>query len=351
MTQIGYLTRTHFAEAAIEDALPVETGVAASALAVVDAEPGATAALARVRGALPRVSVTVSAVPADAPTAAVATRLAETIASGGFALVLAVGGGAAVAQARLAVERSARRGLPTRLIAVPVGLFDPGLARTVRHDLGELTACPRPDCIIADPTVLAGARPRRLAAAGMEMLVHAIEAYASPAWNPPADGLALEAVRRLSRWLPAAAGAPRDADARRELMAGTLTAALALEKAVGGVDALAHALESGRSGRAAPGDLHAPILAAIAGFNACAVGDRYGALAAAMAGDSAGDSIGPALSRIAGSLGLPRCLREAGIDRARLESLAPLAANDPGAQANPRRLSASDCRLILESAW
>ena len=36
MTLIDYLTRTHFAEAAIEDALPEEVGTLARALMLVD---------------------------------------------------------------------------------------------------------------------------------------------------------------------------------------------------------------------------------------------------------------------------------------------------------------------------
>ena len=38
----------------------------------------------------------------------------------------------------------------------------------------------------------------------MEVLVHAIEAYASPVYHPPADALALEGTKRLTRWLPVA---------------------------------------------------------------------------------------------------------------------------------------------------
>ena len=52
MTLIGYLTRTHFAEAAIEDALPEEIGTVPRALVLIDDEPGSRAALDRVREAL-----------------------------------------------------------------------------------------------------------------------------------------------------------------------------------------------------------------------------------------------------------------------------------------------------------
>ncbi|MGL4243384.1 MAG: hypothetical protein ACRCTI_19905, partial [Beijerinckiaceae bacterium] len=174
---------------------------------------------------------------------------------------------------------------------------------------------------------------------------------ASPSYNPPADGLALEAVRRLIRWLPVAVATPDDQEARRELLAAAMTTGLALEKAVGGVDALAHPLEADLRGTLLPGELHAPVLAACVEFNARAVGDRYAALAQAMGLDATGAPLGPQLAAFARSLGLPAALRETALDRSRFASLARIAANDPAALANPRLLTQGDCELILEAAW
>lgn len=351
MTLIGYLTRTHFAEAAIEDALPEETGRLSQALVLTDDEPGCEEALERVCEALSHINLQRRSLPGPAPcreaSRPIRIHLHETVTT----LLVAVGGASAIGQARLVAAEAARHGERLTVIAVPVGLFDFGLGRHVRPRDGQPAACPRPDRVIIDPTVLEHAPLRRIAASAMEIMVHAIEAYASPSYNPPADGLALEAVRRMTRWLPVVLGMPGHREARREVMAAAMTAGLALEKAVGGVDALAFPLEPELAAGFLPGDLHAPLLAAMAEFNAQAVGDRYAALASTLARRDGDVSLSTEIGAFARGLGLPTSLREIGVDRGRFDRFAEMAANDPAALANPRRLTPGDCRRILQAAW
>jgi 4-hydroxybutyrate dehydrogenase len=351
MTLIGYLTRTQFADGAIDDALPEEALRLDQALALVDTEPGAAETLARVSDALPRVRLSTVMIASGAPRRGEVARVVAALGQAGASTIIAIGGAGAVGQARLVAEAIARRGADCAVIAVPVSLFDLGLTQLVRPRDGEQVACPRPEWLIADPTALAHVPPRRLAAAGMEILVHAIEAYASPSYNPPADGLAHEAVRRLARWLPVAVAAPDNSEARREVLAGALTAGLAMEKAVGGVDALAHPLEDDLAGAALPGELHAPVLAAFVGFNARAVGDRYSALSGDMGQAGGGGGLDMQLATFAHTLGLPAALRETATDPSRFQRLAEMAADDPAALANPRLLTPGDCKRILEAAW
>jgi 4-hydroxybutyrate dehydrogenase len=351
MTLIGYLTRTHFAEAAIEDALPEEVGPLSRALILVDDEPGSAAVSARVQEALGQTAISLARTHAVAPHREATSRILSALNDIRTGTLVAVGGSAAIGQARLAAEQAARRGERLTLIAVPASLCDFGLARRVRPGQGQPIACPRPDQIIADPTVLEGTPSRRLAAAAMEVLVHAVEAYASPVYHPPADALALEATKRLTRWLPVALASPAHREAQRELMAAALTAGLALEKAVGGVDALAHPIRVELGPDVLRGDLHAPLMAAIAEFNTEAVGERYATMAETFARTTRQPHFSSTIGAFARAVGLPTSLREIGIDPARFDRIAEIAANDAGALANPRRLTPGDCRRILESAW
>jgi 4-hydroxybutyrate dehydrogenase len=209
MTLIGYLTRTHFAEAAIEDALPEEVGPLSRALALIDDEPASTAVCTRVQESLDQTAISLTRVGQATPPEEATPRILDALSDIRTNTLIAVGGAAAMGQARLAAEHALRRGERLVLIAVPSGLCDFGLARRVRVGQGEPIACPRPDRVIADPTVLEGASSHHLAAAAMEVLVHAIEAYASPVYHPPADALALEGTKRLTQWLPVALASPR----------------------------------------------------------------------------------------------------------------------------------------------
>jgi alcohol dehydrogenase class IV len=351
MTMISYLTRTHFAEAAIEDALPEEIGRRSGAVLLVGAERGARAVSARIGTALDLPQQGAIRLAQSAPRRDAARRILAELRERSIHTLIAVGGAGTIGQARLVAEQAAKADGRLTVIAVPIGLFDFGLSRQVRPLDGRPAHCPRPDVVIADPTVLEPAPRREIAASAMEMLVHAIEAYASPSYNPPADGLALEAVRRLTRWLPVAIREPGHREAYRELMAGALTAGLALEKAIGGVDALANPIEPELGAGFLPGDLHAPLLAAMADFNAQAVGDRYAALAENFAIRGHAPSLGRDIGMFARELGLPTSLRELGLKAERIATFAEMAANDPAALANPRRLTPGDCRRILEAAW
>jgi 4-hydroxybutyrate dehydrogenase len=339
MTLIDYLTRTHFAEAAIEDALPEEVGALARALVLVDNEPGSAAVCARVQEALDQTSISLARTDHATPHGEATLRILSAMSDIRTDTLIAVGGSAAIGQARLAAEQALRRGERLTLIAVPAGLCDFGLARRVRLGQGQPVTCPRPDRVIADPTVLEGASSRRLAAAAMEVLVHAIEAYASPVYHPPADAL------------PVALASPSHREAQRELMAAALTAGLALEKAVGGVDALAHPIKAELGPGVLQGDLHVPLMAAMADFNTEAVGDRYATMAETFARTTRESHFSTAIGAFARAIGLPTSLREMGINPAQFDRFAEMAANDPGALANPRRLTPGDCRRILEAAW
>jgi len=351
MTLIGYLAPTLFADGAIDDALPEEASRLGTALVVIDSEPGAAEALARVVDALPRTRLASLHIAGSAPRRSDAAQVLAALDRAGSSTIIAIGGSGAIGRARLASAVAQRRGADCSVIAIPVGLFDLGLGRHVRLRDGEPLLCPRPHRVIADPTTLAHAPPRRLAAAGMELLVHAIEAYASPSYNPPADALALEAIRRLSRWLPIVVERPGHAEARRETLAGALTAGLALEKAVGGVDALAHPLEDALAERALPGELHTPVLAAFVGFNARAVGERYGALSQTLGESGTSGGLDIQVTAFARALGLPAALRETATDPRDFAGVAEQAANTPAALANPRLLTPGDCQQILEAAW
>jgi alcohol dehydrogenase class IV len=351
MTLIDYLTRTHFAEAAIEDALPEEVGPLARVLVLVDSEPGSAIVWPRVQESLGQTALSLARTDRAAPHEEGTCRILDAISDIRTDTLIAVGGAAAIGQARLAAEHASRRGERLTLIAIPSNLGDFGLARRVRLGQGQPITCPRPDRVIADPTVLAHVPSRGLAAAAMEVLVHAIEAYASPVYHPPADALALEAAKRLTHWLPVAHASPTDREALRELMAAALTAGLALEKAVGGVDALAHPIKAELGPGFLQGDLHAPLMAAMADFNTEAVGNRYTTMAENFARTTRDPHFSTTIGAFARAIGMPTSLREIGINPSGFDRIAEMAANDPGALANPRRLTPGDCRRILEAAW
>jgi alcohol dehydrogenase class IV len=141
----------------------------------------------------------------------------------------------------------------------------------------------------------------------------------------------------------------RDLPARRELLAAALDAGLAAEKGLGGVRALAHAVEDEARLGACHGTLHAALVRPVLAFNAPAVSHRLDAAREAL-GLAAGAEPGEALAAFGAGLGLPDRLGALGLARTALRRAARRAAADPASLTNPRHATEADYLAMLEAA-
>jgi hypothetical protein len=114
----------------------------------------------------------------------------------------------------------------------------------------------------------------------MDALVHCLEAYLSTAYHPPADGIALDGLRRAALNLEQAVGNGGDVAARRELLAAALNGGLASQKGFGGIEAAARGLEAEAGAR--HGALHAALLPEVLAFNRPAISERFDAIRAVL---------------------------------------------------------------------
>lgn len=399
MSLITYITRIHFADRVVEDALGEEVAKLGLRRPVVFCDSAATGdALDRVLDALPRGMAATG--PRRAPDrigAAVLAQEATLWAEAGCDAAIGVGGPAALDLAR-AVGRAGpvRAGMPCApVVTIPTTTAGVGLG-PLPPALGSGEARP-PTLILCDPTMTLAAGGVETAAAGMNALVHCLEALLAAAWNPPADGIALDGLRRAGRWLRRAVEDGSDVAARRELLAAALDAGLAAEKGLGGVRALAHALEeeawpgaaadvesvagphppSGNSKAGANGagqgtgrvpgprkdrggdpalrhvighgSLHAALVRPVLAFNAPAVADRLDAAREALRLPP-GAELGTALAELGAGLGLPDRLGGLGLERTALRRAARRAAEDPATLTNPRHATEADYLAMLEAA-
>ncbi|MDO9637577.1 MAG: iron-containing alcohol dehydrogenase [Pseudotabrizicola sp.] len=360
MSLITYLTRIHFADRVLEDALSEELRILKvhRPLVVTDDSSGIEDAYDRLQDAMPR-GCTPNRVAVTAATGAVARSLASTVHGFACDAVLALGGAVALGLARRVVQ-----GLPHRpgapewpLITIPMTTETVGLG-PLPTSLAE--AGPRlgtgksrrgpgmvPTMVLCDPTLTLGAGQEATAAAGMDALTHCIEAYLGAGWNPPADGIALDGVRRAAGHLERAVSDGNDLGARRELLATALNAGLVTQKGLGAVHALAYAIEAETGSPYRHGWLHASILPPVLKFNAPAVGDRYDLVLQAM-GAPPGASLSDALAALGARLSLPLCLGPIAADVS--HRIARRAEEDPATRTNPRHITAADYQRMLEGA-
>ncbi|KQR87187.1 4-hydroxybutyrate dehydrogenase [Burkholderia sp. Leaf177] len=207
-----------------------------------------------------------------------------------------------------------------------------------------------PRSAICDPDLTMKLPAALTAATGMDAIAHCIETFLAPAFNPPADGIALDGLWRAWRHIERATRQPDDRVARLNMMSASMQGALAFQKGLGCVHSLSHSL-GGINPRLHHGTLNAIFLPAVIAFNSetASVKDegKLGRLAQAMQLDS-GDQVGPAIREMSRTLGMPSGLAELGVTHDMFERIIGGALKDHSHKTNPREASAEDYREMLE---
>ncbi len=209
-----------------------------------------------------------------------------------------------------------------------------------------------PKTAICDPELTLGLPPKLTAATGMDAIAHCMETFMAPAFNPPADGIALDGLQRAWAHIERATRDGSDREARLNLMSASMQGAMAFQKGLGCVHSLSHSL-GGVDPRLHHGTLNAMFLPAVINFNAGAESiqkeSRLLRMAQAMSLDSAGD-IGEAIRDMNARLGLASGLREMGVSESQFDAVIAGALADHCHKTNPRIASAEDYRTMLQQA-
>jgi len=209
-----------------------------------------------------------------------------------------------------------------------------------------------PRSAICDPELTLGLPPLLTAATGMDAIAHCLETFMAPAFNPPADGIALDGLARGWSHIERATRNGQDRDARLQLMSASFQGALAFQKGLGCVHSLSHSL-GGKNPKLHHGTLNAMFLPAVVRFNASAesmVKERRLERIAAAMGLGAASDVADAIRAMNSRLGLPFGLAAMGVERAWFDAIIDGALADHCHKTNPREASAADYRAMLEES-
>ena len=207
----------------------------------------------------------------------------------------------------------------------------------------------KPSLALLDPELTVGLPANLTAWTGADAMVHAIEAYCVPGFHPLCDGLALEGLALVVKWLPLAVRAPENMAARGGMLVGSCLAGIAFQKGLGHVHAISHMV--GAEFNTQHGLTNAIILPVILRFNLPGMEHKVKRMADAMGlTDASVDAFIVQVERLLDDINIPSSLSEIGVPVDCAGRIAEKAMQDSAAGTNPRTASRAEMQFLVESA-
>ncbi len=206
-----------------------------------------------------------------------------------------------------------------------------------------------PEIVIADPAITTGLPPHVTAATGMDALSHNLEAYSSPLYHPMGDGIALEGMRLVKEWLPAAVSDGNNLEARAHMLIASSMGATAFQKGLGAMHSLSHPCSSVLHTH--HGLTNAVVMPYVLVFNRAAIEDKMAALARFLdLPKPSFDGVLDWVMSLREDIGIPNTLKDIGVGEEHAERFAAMAVEDPTAPTNPVPLTTDNLQSLYLSA-
>lgn len=375
MTLINYLTRVHFADGVLEEALRSELEHNGKRRPLIIAEDGhLTGAIAeRFFSSFPiRTRAEIFTDVPSRATESAALRIKQFYLGNDCDVLIAFGSNRAMDLAKVAriaiaydepiAALSSEEGGAQRISNALPNLYSiPGIlgfasaisdyTRVRLDDGGQALLSSRhlvPEVTICDPTLTLGACARETACAAAGVLARGIDAYLAPGYNPPADGLALDALSRVAENIGKVLEED-DLPARREMMAAGLNSSMALQKGLCVVHAISNAVAAVSTTPMDPSALGGVLIPRLVEFYGARTNGRTARIQRSLGFDEA-KSLPDDLLRFVETLPLASTLSELGVQERDLARAADLAVLDRAIGNGPRSVNASDIHGILTHA-
>lgn len=281
--------------------------------------------------------------------------------------VVAIGGGSVIDTAKLVaatlldrrqaallagIGKVGRRPLPLVCIPTTAGTGSEATAVAIFTDVatgnkvGVVDPCLVPDVVLLDPALTDGLPGLPTAAAGMDALIHALEAFIGLTATPLARGLALEAARRIGPALPVVCRDGSDRPARDAMLIGANLAGIAFaNSSCCGVHALA--LPLGGRFHVVHGVATGCLAAETMRHNLSSCREDIGIFAGALGWPGGPDAFADRLESLATTIGLRKALAATMVPESALAEMARQAvANRRLMDPNPRPITEADAAGI-----
>lgn len=212
--------------------------------------------------------------------------------------------------------------------------------------LGIISPHMLPSIALCDPELTYGLPAFLTAVTGMDAMSHCLETFMAPAFNPPADAIAIDGLTRGWRSLEATVRNGQDKSARTDMMMCALEGAMAFQKGLGAVHALTHPLGAIRSLNLHHGTLNAVLMPAVLRFNRDSIGTKWQTLTTFF-----GEAPDTAISALNRRIGIPAGLGAMGVTGDMMEHVSHEALKDHCHATNPRIATAAEYLQIMRDSY
>jgi alcohol dehydrogenase len=201
-----------------------------------------------------------------------------------------------------------------------------------------------PKFALLDPGLTVALPAKLTAATGMDAFAHCLEAYCAPAYNPLAQGVAVEGLRLVKENLATAVHAPQDLDARGNMLMASSMGATAFQRGLGAIHALSHPF--GGLYDAHHGLLNGIIMPYVLKANRTVIETDIIRAARYLDIEGGFDGFLEWVLQLRRDIAIPHALHDIGIGEDRLDEVAAMSVKDPTAGSNPIQFTEAQYKAL-----
>ena len=207
-----------------------------------------------------------------------------------------------------------------------------------------------PSIVILDPVLTVGLPSKITAATGMDALSHNLEAFCAPGYHPMADGIAIEGIRIIKRWLPEAFRNGSNLEARANMLTAASMGSTAFQKGLGGIHSLSHPVNA--LNNIHHGLSNAIFMPYVLTFNRDVIEEKIIKLCNFIElDDRSFNGFIKWVLDLRKELKIPHKLSEVIKDKDILiDKLSKMALEDPSTSSNPKKLTEKDMKLMYQNS-
>ena len=207
----------------------------------------------------------------------------------------------------------------------------------------------RPSLALIDPELTIGLPANLTAWTGVDALIHGIEGYCVPGFNPLCDGAALEGLSLISKSLVTAVEQPDSILARGGMHVGSCLAGISFLKGLGNVHSISHVV--GAEYNTHHGLTNAIVLPVVLRFNLPGMEEKVQRMSQAMQyKDHSVDAFIKNMEDLLDRVKIPKSLSELNVPEDSAARIAEKAMKDQAYGQNPKKVSFEEMKeMVLQS--